>query len=145
MATWLQLLAGVRKSDYTQTNQDSSAVTFHGKPTSVSYAVVVKPSPWVSVYSSYIQGLESTSIAPTTTINAGAQLTPSRSTQQEAGVKIEPRRGLLIQGAYFDIERGSAFVNGANVWVPDGRARFRGTEWSVTGEVTPDWSLYATG
>ena len=27
----------------------------------------------------------------------------------------------------------------------DGRARFRGTELSLTGEVTPDWSIYATG
>ena len=47
----------------------------------------------------------------------------TESTQREAGIKIEPRPGLLVQAAYFNIERDSAFVNGANVYVLDGRAR----------------------
>jgi iron complex outermembrane recepter protein len=51
---------------------------------------------------------------------------------------------LLLQAAWFEIERSSSFVNAANVYVLDGRARFRGTEFSVTGELTPDWSVYAT-
>jgi iron complex outermembrane receptor protein len=145
MTNWLQVLAGVRKSDYTEKSLDTGAITFQDEPTSVSYGAVVKPRPWMSIYGTYIEGLESTPPAPITSANFGATLPATDSTQREAGIKIEPRPGLLIQAAYFDIERDSAFVNGANQYVLDGRARFRGTELSVTGEVTPDWSVYATG
>jgi iron complex outermembrane receptor protein len=144
MSSKVQLLVGVRNADYTETNLDTGAVTFHDDPTSISYGVIVKPRPWLSLYGTYIEGLESTPAAPMTAANAGATLGATDSTQHEVGVKIEARPGLLVQAAYFDIEHGSAFVNGANVYVLDGRARHRGTELSVTGEVTPNWSLYAT-
>jgi iron complex outermembrane receptor protein len=35
-------------------------------------------------------------------------------------------------------------VNGANVYVQDGRATYEGWELSVSGEVTRDLSLYAS-
>jgi iron complex outermembrane receptor protein len=145
MTKWLQVLAGVRKADYTETNLDTRTITFEAEPTSISYGVVVKPWPWMSLYGTYIEGLESTAAAPLTAANSGSTVPATQSTQREAGIKIEPQSGLLIQVAYFDIKRDSAFVNGANLYVLDGRARFRGTEFSVTGEVTRDWSLYATG
>jgi iron complex outermembrane recepter protein len=99
----------------------------------------------VSLYGTYIEGLESTPPAPLVTVNAGAMLPAAESTQHEAGVKTELKPGLLIQAAYFDIKRASAFVNGANLFVLDGQARFRGAEFSVTGEPTTNWSVYATG
>lgn len=145
MTDRLDVLVGVRKADYTETNLDTGAVTFADEPTSISYGVVVKPSQRMSVYGTYIEGLESTPAAPLTAANALATLPATDSTQREAGIKFAPWPGLLIQAAYFDIERGSAFVNGANFYVLDGRARFRGTEVSVTGEVTQSWSLYASG
>jgi iron complex outermembrane receptor protein len=144
MSSWLQVLAGVRKADYTESSLDTGVVSSHSEPTSISYGAVVKPLPWMSLYGTYIEGLESTTPAPFSANNARAMLPPTHSTQQEAGIKLEPQPGLLIQAAYFNIERGSAFINAANVYVLDGRARFRGVEASVTGEVAPDWSLYAT-
>ena len=145
MTNWLQVLAGVRKADYTESSLDTGAITFEDHPTSISYGVVVKPWRWMSIYGTYIEGLESTPGAPITAANFGATLPATHSTQHEAGIKIEPQPGLLIQAAYFNIERDSAFINGANVYVLDGRARFRGTELSVTGELLPGWSLYAAG
>lgn len=142
---WLQVLGGVRKADYTEKSLSTGVETFHDSPTSISYGVVVKPWTWMSIYGTYIEGLESTPGAPATAANAGAQLGATDSTQREAGIKIEPRPGLLAQVAYFNIEKGSAFVNGANFYVLDGRARFEGTELSLTGEVTRDWSVYASG
>lgn len=141
---WLQLLIGVRKSDYTEDNRTTGVTTFHATPTSVSYGVVVKPRSWASLYATYIEGLESTPIAPAAAVNAGAQLPATESTQKEYGVKIEPWRGLLFQAAYFDIDRASTFVNSANVYVQDGRARYKGVELSLTGEVTHDLSVYAS-
>jgi iron complex outermembrane receptor protein len=141
---WLQVLGGVRYSDYTESDRTTGVTTFHSTPTSYSYAVVLKPREWASVYASYIEGLESTPVAPATAVNAGQQLGPTDSTQKEAGVKIEPHKGLLFQAAYFDIDRGSSFTNAANVFVVDGRARYKGTEVSLTGEVTRHFSIYAS-
>jgi iron complex outermembrane receptor protein len=145
MTDWLQVLGGVRESDYTESSLDTGAVTFHDKPTSISYGAVVKPRKWMSIYGTYIEGLESTPTAPNNAVNFGQALPATDSEQREIGIKVEPYAGLLAQVAYFNIERGSAFVNGANVYVLDGRARFKGTEFSLTGEITPEWSLYATG
>ena len=129
---WLQVLAGVRYSDYTE-DSTTGAKTFHATPTSASYGVVLKPRDWASIYATYIEGLESTPIAPISAVNGGAQLPPTESTQWEGGVKLEPIRCLLFQAAYFDIDRGSTFVNAQNVYVQDGRARYRGVEASLTG------------
>jgi iron complex outermembrane receptor protein len=145
MTDWLQVLGGVRKSDYEEQSLDTGVVTFRDKPTSLSYGAVVKPLQWMSIYGTYIEGLESTPSAPNNAINFGQQLPATQSEQREFGIKIEPFAGLLAQVAYFNIERGATYVNGANVYVLDGRARFKGTEFSVSGEITPDWSLYATG
>lgn len=141
---WLQILGGIRRSDYTESNETTGVETFSAKPTSYSYGLVLQPTEWLSIYGTYIEGLESTSPAPSTAVNANVQLPPSESEQKEAGIKIEPRRGLLGQVAYFDIERGSAYVNGSNVYVLDGLARYRGVEISLTGEVTNDLSLYVS-
>jgi iron complex outermembrane recepter protein len=145
IARWLQLLGGVRKVDYTETNLSTHVVTYHANPLPVSYGVIVKPRPWMSVYGTYIDGLESTPIAPTTAVNAGAILPATDSRQHEVGIKLEPLPALMIQAAYFNVERGSAYVNGANVYVIDGRARFRGAEFTVAGELSPTWSVYASG
>lgn len=141
---WLQVLAGVRYSDYTETNRTTKATTFHATPTSKSFGVVLKPRSWASVYGTYIEGLESTPAAPLSAVNAGEQLPATESTQWEGGIKLEPTRGLLFQAAYFDIDRASTFVNAQNIYVQDGRARYRGVEASLTGEVTQDLSVYAS-
>src|SRR5262249_44972892 len=63
MSEWLQLLGGVRKVDYTETNLDTHTVTFHDGPTVASYGFVLKPWAPVSIYGTYIEGLESTPVA----------------------------------------------------------------------------------
>ena len=142
---WLHVLAGVRKSDYTESNITTNTDTFHATPTPISYGVVLKPKSWLSFYGTYIEGLESTAAAPITSANAGVVLPAATSKQTEGGVKIEPLRGLLFQAAYFNIDRASTYVNANNVYVEDGRARYRGTELSLTGEINRHLSIYASG
>ncbi|HET7333825.1 MAG TPA: TonB-dependent receptor, partial [Rhizomicrobium sp.] len=141
---WLQLLGGLRKSDYTESNHTTGVVSYHSKPLSYSYGAVVQPWHWASIYGTYIEGLESTPPAPLTAVNSGQQLSPSTSTQWEGGIKIQPHDGLLLTASYFLIDRDSTYVNNANVYVKDGRARYKGVELSATGEVTEDFSLYAS-
>lgn len=145
IGSFLQLLGGVRQTDYKERNELTGAVSFAAKPTTLSGSVVVKPTPWISAYASYIEGLETTALAPATAANAFAQLPASPSTQYEGGLKIEPIPGFLLTGAYFSIDRTSASVNPTtNIYEFIGKARFKGVELSATGEVTPDLSLYLT-
>lgn len=141
---WLQVLVGVRKSDYEEKRLDTGVKTFQAKPTSLSGGVVIKPKSNVSLYATYIEGLESTPAAPLTATNSNEQLGPSQSTQYEGGVKWEIFPTLLLQAAYFDIKRDSAVVNGANTYVKDGRQTYKGLETSLTGKVSRDFTIYAS-
>ncbi len=138
---WLQLLVGYRKTNYSDV---SSTLNYHISPNSLSYGVVIKPREWVSLYTTYIEGLEEGSVAPATATNANQTLPANPSTQREYGLKLEPVKALLFTIAYFDINRASAFLNSANTFVQDGRAEYRGVELSLTGEITPDLSVYGS-
>lgn len=143
----ISVLVGARKSIYKETAETANAgtrTTFEDKPLALSGGIVVKPVKWVSVYGTYIEGLESTPGAPQTANNAGEILPASDSKQYEGGIKIEPKKGLLFTAAYFDITRQLTYTNAANFFVKDGRAKYRGTELSLTGEVTEDFSIYAS-
>jgi iron complex outermembrane receptor protein len=146
----ISVLAGVRKSFYKETQEGPNATTkaefetFSDEPVAVSGGIVYKPVSWASLYGTYIEGLESTPAAPLTTVNAGQVLPASESKQYEAGIKLEPKKGLLLTAAYFDIERQLTYTNAANVFVQDGEATYKGFETSLTGEITPDFSIYAS-
>lgn len=146
----ISILVGVRKSIYKETQQGPNATTeapfttFEDKPLSISGGLVVKPVRWASAYVTYIEGLESTRAAPTGTANEGQALPASETVQYEGGFKIEPKDNLLFTAAYFDIKRENTYTNPQNVFVKDGQASFRGFEFSLTGEVTPEISLYAS-
>lgn len=142
---WLQLLGGVRLADYNEFNEVTGTRTFHVTPTTLSGSIIVKPTPWISAYASYIEGLETTALAPASAANAFAQLPASPSTQYEGGVKVEPFKNFLLTAAYFSIDRTSASVNPTNnIYEFIGQARFQGVELSASGEVTPNLSLYLT-
>ncbi len=143
----ISVLLGARKSIYKETAETANAgtrTTFEDKPLALSGGLVVKPAKWASIYGTYNEGLDSTPGAPQTANNAGEILPASDSKQYEGGVKVEPKKGLLFTAAYFDITRQLTYTNAANFWVKDGQAKYRGTELSLTGEVTPDFSIYAS-
>ncbi len=139
---WLNLIVGYRKTDY----EDRSLTTIYkASPDSWSYGALVKPMRWLSIYGNYIEGLESGGIVPQIATNAGQVLPAALSKQREFGVKLEPRRGFLITGAYFDIDRTSAYLNAANLFVQDGQASFKGFEFSGSGNIGPNLSLSVSG
>lgn len=149
----ISVLFGVRKSYYEESAQAlpsgtstvvAPVTTFKAEPVSFSGGLVVKPVEWISAYGTYIEGLETTAGPPQTALNFGQNFPATSSRQYEGGIKIQPKRGLLFTGAYFDIERGLAYVNAANLYVQDGRSNYRGFEFSLSGDVTRDFSLYAS-
>ena len=136
-----QVLAGVRRSDYLS---QSTTTRYSANKTSPSVSVMFKPMARVSVYGSYIEGLEETGQAPANRANAGELLPPSVNKQIELGVKAEVAQGLLLQAAYFDIKRPSTTVDGANRFVLGGESRYKGIELAAAGEIDRQWSVVAS-
>jgi iron complex outermembrane recepter protein len=139
---WLQILLGIRKTDYS----DISLTTrYETEPTSFSVGGLVKPLANLSIYATYIEGLENGGVAPAGTANSGETFPAAPSEQKEIGIKYELTPRLLLTAAYFDIERVSSFTNPANNrFGQDGLARYKGGEFSLTGEVTQNLSIYGT-
>jgi iron complex outermembrane receptor protein len=139
---WLEASIGFRKANYSDISRTSR---YKDKPDTWSYGLLLKPWEGVSLYGNYIEGLESGGIAQQIARNAGEVLPASLSKQYEAGVKLEPVRGLLLTAAYFDIDRAAAYINSAGYYVQDGRASYRGVEFSASGEIGEDISLTLSG
>ena len=130
----LTVIGGVRQSDFRVEKVGSAP--FQLNKVSPMVAVIVHPVRQASLYASYVEGLESAGTAPLTAANAGAILPPLVSRQKEVGVKADAA-GATASLAYFDIDRPSTYVDASNVFVSDGRARFRGVEASFQGRILP--------
>ncbi len=102
-----------------------------------SVALVVKP--WwdnVSFYANFIQGLQQGIVVPSTFANAGEIFPPYKSTQYEAGVKIDWGR-LTTTMSLFQISQPSILTNVAtNTQFLGGEQRNQGLEFNFFGEVT---------
>ncbi|TRX75128.1 TonB-dependent receptor [Pseudomonas mangiferae] len=119
---------------------DETATRYDKSETSPNVSLVFKPLPWLTTYATYIEGLQAGGSAPSTAINRGVALEPQVSEQYEIGAKATVGETLLTL-ALFNIEKPNSYVNGANLYVQDGRQENNGLEFSVTGKVLPQLTL----
>jgi len=136
-----QALVGARHVDFTST---TSASRYSTTETSPNVALLYRLRPDVSVYATYIEGLEDTGTAPASRSNAGEILPPSVSKQKELGVKARLAGSTLLQAAVFDINRAQTAVDAANRFVLGGRSQYRGVELAASGEIGRQWALIAS-
>jgi iron complex outermembrane receptor protein len=141
----VQVILGIRKSVYRQfvaVDRGRWSNDFSADPVTVSAGAIFRPIPSASLYLSYIEGLESQPPAPNLTVNQGEILPPGKSKQTEFGAKVRPFGNLLLLNiAYFDIDRHLTYVNSANRFVEDGIGHYSGIEAGVEGEVARDFSV----
>ncbi len=146
-----QVLAGIRRGDYRTENLSVAAngtrtvTLYNAKETTPSLAVMYKPSQDVSLYASYVEGLEESGQAPATAANAFQLIDPAESEQREVGAKFNLGQNSLAQIAYFDIERASTFQDPAtNLFGLNGKANYSGFEMAWTGELNKQLSIAAS-
>lgn len=108
------------------------------------FALMYKPVKQVSIYGSYLEGLEESGQAPANRANAGELLAPALSRQKEIGVKAEVAKNVLLQAAYFDITRSSTTIDSSNRFVLNGLAQYKGIELAASGEINPQLSVLAS-
>jgi iron complex outermembrane receptor protein len=120
---------GAQTADY-----DKSALT-------PAVGLVVKPVENVSLYANYIEGLSQGPTAPVGSSNFGEIFPPIKSTQYEAGVKVDFGRVTTTLSA-FQIEQPSGYLNPTtNSYGINGEIRNRGVELNVFGQVTDQLRL----
>lgn len=146
-----QVLAGIRRGDYRTENLNVAAdgtrtvSLYNAQETTPSLAVMYKPRQDVSLYASYVEGLEESGQAPANASNAFQLLDPAESKQRELGAKFNIGQNSLAQIAYFDIERASTFQDpNTQIFGLNGKAQYRGFEMAWTGELNKQLSIAAS-
>jgi iron complex outermembrane receptor protein len=135
----VQLTVGARLQQVQATNFNavSGAATSSYDQSAISPAVALVFKPWenVSVYGNFIQGLQQGSIVGPGFTNAGTIFPPFKSTQFEAGVKVDWGK-LTTTASIFQISQPSILTNLAtNTQYLGGEQVNQGFEFNFFGEV----------
>lgn len=136
-----QALIGLRYADYRNTSPTSR---YSATETSPNVSLLYRPWQNLSVYASYLEGLEETGTAPANRANNGEILPPAVNKQRELGVKARVGGTALLQAALFEIDRPQTTVDAGNRFVLGGRSEYRGLELSASGELGRDWAVVAS-
>ncbi|MBB5366960.1 MULTISPECIES: TonB-dependent siderophore receptor [unclassified Janthinobacterium] len=107
-------------------------------------ALVYNPLDNVAVYGAYSQGMEHGGISSIYTALPNVELSPSRSTQIEFGVKADLTPDFMVAVSLFQIRKGLEFVNADNYFVRAGQAQHRGLELSAQGKASNELRLSAS-
>lgn len=138
-----QVLAGLRHSRFESVNPNTQR--YEAEKTTPNVSAIYQPMPNLSLYTSWLRGLEATGTASANHANSGEVLPPAVNTQIELGAKARPAPGLLLQAALFQLKRPSTTTDAANNFVIGGLVRSRGLEFAASGELTRNLSLIASG
>jgi iron complex outermembrane recepter protein len=135
----VQLTWGLRQQRIASRNYSSSTGAVTSRYTSdaltPTVGLVLKPQENVSLYASYIEGLQQGATVGVAYANAGQVLPPFVSRQYEVGAKVDWGR-FTTTAAMFQITQASGAANTAtNVFTADGEQRNRGIELNGFGQV----------
>jgi iron complex outermembrane receptor protein len=135
----IQLTVGARLQQVQATNYNavSGAATssYDQSALSPSVALVFKPWENVSLYGNFIQGLQQGSIVQPPFVNAGDVFPPFKSTQFEAGVKVDWGK-LTTTASIFQISQPSILSNlVTNTQFLGGEQVNQGFEFNFFGEI----------
>jgi iron complex outermembrane receptor protein len=140
---WSALL-GLRYIDYTDKTfgpgNSVPTARYSQSPVTPTAALMYKPVTPVTLYASYVQSLEQASSAPQSAVNAYQVFPPTMSKQFELGAKTD-FDSWSTNLALFQVQRGLQYLNANNVYVQDGRTRYRGLDASAQARLGANWTV----
>jgi iron complex outermembrane receptor protein len=106
--------------------------------------IVYQPADNVALYANY-----SRSFVPNDADDAGNSFKPTEGRSYEVGIKYSPVQALNVNLAVYDIVKKNLVnsvlqANGDSIDEAVGKARSRGVEVDVTGEIARNWSIIGT-
>ncbi len=134
------LTLGVRQQNVRQIGYSTATGvqtnTYDADATTPLAGVVVKPLENVALYANYAEGLTAGQVVGVGYSNVGEVLTPFKSQQVEAGVRVD-WGPVTTTASVFQITRPSAIRTASDELAYDGEQRNRGLELSAYGEMLP--------
>ena len=103
--------------------------------TKTNMSALVRPTDTLTVFGSWVRGLEEAGTAPTAATNRDEVLPPVDAEQFEVGVRGAIASRLTVIGALFDVSKPSQGFRTDRSFGVVGKVRHRGAEISVTGKV----------
>jgi len=140
------VLAGVRSTNYEQNSYGTDGIktSVYAKKGVVTptLALMFKPAPDTTLYTSYVESLEQGSTVSNLYANEGELFKPLKSKQYELGIKADRERWSAT-AALFRIERGAEYANSANALVQDGQSIYQGLELGASTRLGSQWQFGA--
>lgn len=147
-----EMTLGVQRTHYVKTvTQPASGGTgpLAVRGSSVAtlpYASATVPlSGKLSLYGSYVRGLEDAGTAPNFASNANMVLSANRTRQYDFGLRIAPTKGTVLIVGYFDIAKPYIALDRSNFYGNLGAETHRGIEVSLASQITPDLRIVTGG
>ena len=134
---------GQSRSFNSKTAKQSSSVK--SDATCPTYALTYKPNDNILLYGSHSEQFDLGSVAGSAYANAGEIMPPSKTKQNEVGVKYR-NKGLLTTLALYDIRQANNIdvIEGGKQYLrQDGEERHRGIELGVNGKIAKKWNVFA--
>jgi iron complex outermembrane receptor protein len=128
------LAIGMLRSSYQRTIVAPGAVpeTDKAEPWLGSLRFTADPAAGMTVYGSFVQGLEDSALAPYTAANRGQPPAATRTHQTDGGVRLAPTDKVSVVFGAFEIDKAYLNLDAANVYTVLGSIRHRGLESSMT-------------
>jgi len=143
----VELIAGLRHDRFDLVVSDLFAGTIFARTDNLwspRLGLIFHPVEPVSIYASYSRSYLPQSGDQFNTLDLSlAALEPERFDNYEAGVKWEPRQGLLLSAAFYQLDRTNTRAAGPNPGqiVLTGEQRSRGIELEAIGQIRRNWQI----
>lgn len=116
---------------------EQPTVTQASHPILINTRVTYRAIPTLTLYASYVQGLEDSPLAPSSATNRGELPPAARTTQVDGGMRWQPDPTLTVVAGTFEIQKPYFNLDSGGAYGILGRLRYTGVEssasWSSQG------------
>jgi len=137
------LSVGVQKSLYRRdlSKEKGAATRTKSEPWLYYSTVAFYATNEITLFGSYMRGLEEFGVAPDNAANRGEPMRASLTEQIDAGVHYRIKPGLSASASVFEISKPYFDRDTTNVFTNVGALKHQGVELSLTGRLSPTWTV----
>src|SRR5262249_60538761 len=107
-----------------------------------AFAVPYDVVPSLTLFASYMEGLEAGATAPVGAVNAYEIMPAAVSTQKEIGLRTSGIKGFNFNTSVFDITRANAVTDPTTgIFAQNGNINYLGVEATLGVQFFSDWTL----
>jgi iron complex outermembrane receptor protein len=133
-----KVLLGIRRTKDDETTATRSTTSTVKTP---AYGALYDLLPSLTLFASYMEGLEAGGTAPATAVNSNEILPSAVSKQKEVGIRDSHIRGLSLNASYFKITRANAVTDPVTrIFGNSGEIEYTGVESTVSYDFLRRWT-----